>query len=80
MLLEQVNSEHANQLRRALARKQQAAYESRDLADSEARAALADVARRATGFAYTACQLKATRRRRATSIRLASDNTPIGRP
>ena len=35
-LLAGVGHEHATQLRRALARKQQAGYESRDLSDSEA--------------------------------------------
>jgi hypothetical protein len=44
-LLEQANAELASQLRRALSRKQQAAYESRDLADSDA-AACVEAARR----------------------------------
>ena len=44
-LLDQANTELAGQLRRALARKQQAAYESRDVADSDAKACV-EAARR----------------------------------
>lgn len=55
VLLEQVSSDHANQLRRALARKQQAAYESRDLADTEARICV-EAARRLTAAATAAVE------------------------
>lgn len=54
-LLEQVGREHANSLRRALARKQQAGYESRDLADSEARICV-DAARRLVAAASAAVE------------------------
>ena len=56
-LLRQVDPQLANLLRRALDRKQQAGYESRDLADSDA-AACVDQARRLYVNAQMAAQLR----------------------